>query len=55
MEVWVKTNGMERVYIIGLHPFKDFVAISSGEGSHWGTPIRFVSFLWFYENFVREK
>ncbi len=29
MKTYIKNNGMSRVYLIGVHPYKDFVAISS--------------------------
>ena len=47
MRTFVKNNGMRRVYLIGPHPIKDFVAITSGDND-----ISWISFYELYRDYT---
>lgn len=50
MKTYIKNNGLSRLIIIGRHPTKDFLAASDEAGE----TIRWVPFIWFFENFTEE-
>jgi hypothetical protein len=48
--VFLKNNGMRRLYLIGFHPMKDFVAVTGGEND-----ITWIPFLELIQNYTEEK
>lgn len=50
IKIYIKNNGMNRVYYIGIHPVKDFIAISRG-----GNDITWISYYEFHTNYKEDK
>lgn len=51
MKWYIKNNGMARVILYGYHPMKDFVVIGSGIEHD----VRYIPFIYFFENYTEEK
>ncbi len=44
-----KKNGMRRVYLLGFHPLKDFVAVTGGEND-----VSWLSYQYLMEHYDKE-